>query len=695
MSATLSHQCRVALALAKRGYHVLVLAERSKIPPDGSHGLHDATRDPKVIERLFTANPRGNLGIACAASRVVCLDVDHHTEEADGAATLAALEAELGKLPETVEALTGSGGRHLYFTAPAGAEFRGALGPGLDIRYNAYCVCPDSVHPDTGNKYRWLRSPLDEMPAELPALWLERMKKPAAPVATTPAAFKPCTSGGTPWGNKGRADELETLRTAPVTTRNRMANKVAFNLAQLHAGGELPDVREEIFAACVANGLVRDDGERKTRASIESGWSAGLKEPRSAPRKDRPTPNTSKTAPAATVAPGQTSAAPTETPAKLTFRSTDAIPEEPITWLWQQQLALAVATLWSADPGIGKTLLALDIVAHVSSGRRLPGNAFVREPADVLLINYEDDLAKSIVPRLRAAGADLSRVHALDFATSEITLPEAWADIATEIARWKAELVIVDPIQAFFSRDLSSNNDSDVRKALRDGVTVARAHNCAMLWIRHCNKLQNVGALAKGGGSIGFTGIVRHEAMLGQAEEDPDGRIIACVKSNLSRKPPSRAFKIVEEGGVPRIEWGDTCATSADDLARASGRQDKGADAAVLLQEALSAGPRRQKEIEALAKEKHLGWRTVQAAKKALDVKSQKLDGAWWWTLPPATTAALHPCALSTPCVVPLNNNNYLDEEGCNTATPQGRNDVEAPSALRPSLTDEDPEVIS
>jgi hypothetical protein len=391
----------------------------------------------------------------------------------------------------------------------------------------------------------------------------------------------------------------------------------------------------------------------------------------------------------------QVSAAPTEAPQKLTFRSTDAIPEEPITWLWQQQLALAVATLWSADPGIGKTLLALDIVAHVSSGRRLPGNAFVREPAHVLLINYEDDLAKSIVPRLRAAGADLSRVHALDFATSEITLPESWADIAAEIARWKAELVIVDPIQAFFARDLSSNNDADVRKALRDGVTVARAHNCAMLWIRHCNKLQGVSALAKGGGSIGFTGIVRHEAMLGQAEEDPDGRIIACVKSNLSRKPPSRSFKIVEREGVPCIEWGDTCATSADDLARANGRQDKGADAAVLLQEALAAGPRRQKEIEGLAAEKHLGWRTVQNAKKTLGVKSQKLDGAWWWTLPPVPSAALHPCGLGTPCVVPFNNNNYLDKEGCNTATPQGRNDVEAPSALRSSLTDDDPEVIS
>jgi len=164
MSATLSPHCRAALPLAKRNYLVLVLAERSKIPPKGSHGLDDATADPEKLKQFFAANPRGNIGIACAASRVVCLDVDHHREEADGNATLAALEAELGALPETVETLTGTGGRHLYFAAPAGVEFRGSLGAGLDIRHNAYCVCPPSIHPDTNEEYRWIRSPLDRMP---------------------------------------------------------------------------------------------------------------------------------------------------------------------------------------------------------------------------------------------------------------------------------------------------------------------------------------------------------------------------------------------------------------------------------------------------------------------------------------------------------------------------------------------------
>ena len=375
MSASLSPFGREALALAARGYHVLVLAERSKIPPEGSHGLHDATRDPKVIERLFAANPRGNLGIACAASRVICLDVDHHTEEADGAATLAALEAELGKLPETVETLTGTGGRHLYFAAPAGAEFRGALGLGLDIRHNAYCVCPSSVHPDTGNEYRWIRSPLDEMPAELPAAWLARMVKPVAPVATVPAAFKPCTTGGTPYGRKALAGELEKVRTAPEGERNSQLNKSALASGSLCAGGEVEDCRADLVAAAIAAGL----GETESQKTVESGWRKGMSEPRTAPPKpDRPMPATTKPAPVSTVARGQ--AAPTETPAEVAIPP--RIGDDAVT-VWSKPLPPALPTPFAplnrllgdglsglttlvAPTGVGKTGFALLLGRHAA-----------------------------------------------------------------------------------------------------------------------------------------------------------------------------------------------------------------------------------------------------------------------------------------------------------------------------------------
>jgi len=59
------------------------------------------------------------------------------------------LERANGVLPRTVEALTGGGGRHVYFSHPGGEIpcSAGKLGPGLDIRsdggYRQLCLLPD------------------------------------------------------------------------------------------------------------------------------------------------------------------------------------------------------------------------------------------------------------------------------------------------------------------------------------------------------------------------------------------------------------------------------------------------------------------------------------------------------------------------------------------------------------------------
>lgn len=137
------------------------------------------------------------------------------------------------------------------------------------------------------------------MPVELPESWRDRIVKPTAPaVAPVPAAFKPCATGGSAWGSKGRADELEKVSTALEGNRDNQLNESTFACAQLHAGGEIPDCREELIAAGLAAGL----GESETRKTVESGWRAGLLKPRSAPRKDRPMPT--KTAPVSDITSG-------------------------------------------------------------------------------------------------------------------------------------------------------------------------------------------------------------------------------------------------------------------------------------------------------------------------------------------------------------------------------------------------------
>src|SRR5262249_16741027 len=94
------------------------------------------------------------------------------------------------------------------------------------------------------------------------------------------------------------------------------------------------------------------------------------------------------------------------------------------------------------------------------------------EPLSVVLVGCEDDVHDTVLPRLRAAGADLGRVHvfagrARDGVWSGLpSFPED-CDRLAEIGRQTAaRLVVVDPLTAFLSRRCCSLNDQLVRQAL-------------------------------------------------------------------------------------------------------------------------------------------------------------------------------------------------------------------------------------
>ena len=277
MSAKLSAMLAPALEYAARGYYVFPCRPRKKKPLT-KNGFLDATVDTEQITKWWTANPKANLAIAGAMSRIVVFDIDRHTNRlghlVDGFKTLAALVEKLGKLPETVTAQTGGGGMHYVFAAPADVQFKGILGPGVEIKHLGYIVVEPSIHP-SGNLYRWIISPFVRMPAPLPDAWLARMLKPTAPkVANRSPVMR--TTVATRYGRVAAERELERVRTAPEGDRNCTLNTAACKLGALCAGGELGDCCEELIAAGMSAGLP----EYEARATTESGWRAGLRRPR-------------------------------------------------------------------------------------------------------------------------------------------------------------------------------------------------------------------------------------------------------------------------------------------------------------------------------------------------------------------------------------------------------------------------------
>lgn len=141
-----------------------VFPVNGKVPYKGSHGCKDATKDPEEIKRVWAVHPEANVAIATGEiSDLLVIDIDIHPDQGKfGNETLAELETKLGELPETLEVITGSGGRHLYFRYPEnsgitiGEGEQSGLGSGLDFRGNGgYIVAPPSVHPETGRQYMW------------------------------------------------------------------------------------------------------------------------------------------------------------------------------------------------------------------------------------------------------------------------------------------------------------------------------------------------------------------------------------------------------------------------------------------------------------------------------------------------------------------------------------------------------------
>lgn len=160
-----------ALEYASLGWSVLPLhwIENSQCScgtpdcsPAGKHplvagGFKVATTDRQTITEWWTRYPDANIGIATGSvSGLIVVDVDVGPGKS-GFSSLAALEAEHTSIPRDHCVVTGSGGLHIYLSAPQ-TKISGSvstLAKSIDIRgEGGYVVAPPSTHI-SGKRYAW------------------------------------------------------------------------------------------------------------------------------------------------------------------------------------------------------------------------------------------------------------------------------------------------------------------------------------------------------------------------------------------------------------------------------------------------------------------------------------------------------------------------------------------------------------
>ncbi len=278
----------VALACASGGWATFPVGADGRSPlvaseEKGCGGVHMASRDPDTL-RLWFQRP-SNISLAAGEkSGVWVLDVDCKTPEADGEASLRALETEYGPLPPTPVSLTPKAGRHLFFKFDPARPLRNRVGfrPGLDVRTTGGSVClPPSMRSD--GAYRWLVTPRACPPPPAP-VWLLEVIDPPAPVrsATPPLRL---TSGERAVRYVVAAVDGECLAVAKTpanTGRNPRLFQAAARLGELVGSGLLPEdhAADALERAAHDCGLVRDDGMHSVRATIASGLRRGIAQPR-------------------------------------------------------------------------------------------------------------------------------------------------------------------------------------------------------------------------------------------------------------------------------------------------------------------------------------------------------------------------------------------------------------------------------
>ncbi len=323
----------------------------------------------------------------------------------------------------------------------------------------------------------------------------------------------------------------------------------------------------------------------------------------------------------------------------------DVEPER-VTWLWKGRIPRGKITLLEGDPGTGKTTVALDIAARISTGRPMPDGG-PRHPAAVLFLTGEDGLADTIRPRLDAMGGDPSRVYSLairepDGYTRGVTIPGDLSYVHDVIERHGVVFVVVDPLNAFLADYIDTHRDHGIRRAMAPLAQLAEETGAAIVPIRHLNKSSNGKALYRGGGSIAYAAAARSVLLVAEDPEDEAYRVLAPVKHNLTASPASLRFHLdADLDGATRVIWdGESqhtantlCAQPTDPEERTAAR-----DLADFLKDLLEGAPRTVKEVQGLARAAghDVSPSTLQRARRRIGAEARRsgFGGECVWSLP-------------------------------------------------------------
>lgn len=204
-------------------------------------------------------------------------------------------------------------------------------------------------------------------------------------------------------------------------------------------------------------------------------------------------------------------------------------------------------------------------------------------------------------------------------------------------------LLLIDPIVSAVSGDMHRAND--VRRSLQAVVDFADAYGCAVIGITHFAK-NGAGKSPQDRviGSQAFGALARM-VLVTAKEEGTSRRVMARAKSNIAPDDGGVAYSLelaTIAGGIDATHavWEGTVEGTAREILGDLEHNDTDGgekqDAEQFLKDLLADGPLSAKQIKADATGAGYSWRTIERAKRELEIEARKsgMKDGWQWFLP-------------------------------------------------------------
>jgi putative DNA primase/helicase len=276
---------------------------------------------------------------------------------------------------------------------------------------------------------------------------------------------------------------------------------------------------------------------------------------------------------------------------RITTLNAATVKPEPQRWLWRDRIPAGAITWGVGKPGNAKSLWATDLGARVSSGADFPDGAKNENgPRKVLMYCGEDDIKRTVIPRLMAANANLANIELLDNQSfeiydkefnrvdrREINLAQDCPIISHLIGKYPdIALLIIDPTTGVWG-GANTNHDKDMRPIMNDLRDLCEAKGLTLVGISHTSKRGDASAIDQMQGASSIAGAARAAWLFTRDPESDDehAHAMTCIKSNLTDKHDGLKLLTVgievnkEVGTHPAIVWGDGTKMQADETNQA------------------------------------------------------------------------------------------------------------------------------